>query len=158
LKGFIITASTEDRHRKAAGQFFAYLRRQREVIPQTPELMDALVSQFTCELWEEGRSKSLAGDVLSSIQHHQPSLKGQLRVSWRYFRAWQQAEVPARAPPLSLQTLATLKSKACKILGQLLKNTRFPKSCMKSARLSVRHIKNTRLCQKHTTLHDFDLN
>ena len=45
LKGFIITASTEDRHRKAAGQFFAYLRRQREVIPQTPELMDALVSQ-----------------------------------------------------------------------------------------------------------------
>ena len=108
LKGLIITAATEDRYRKAAGHFFAYLRRQKEPIPQTPELMDALVSEFICELWEEGHSKSLAGDVISSMQHHQPSLKGQLRVSWRYFKAWQQAEVPARAPPLSLQTLAIL--------------------------------------------------
>ena len=108
LKGLIITASTEDRYRKAAGHFFAYLRRQREPIPQIPELMDALVSEFICELWEEGHSKSLAQDVISSIQHHQPSLKGQLRVSWRYFKAWQQAEVPARAPPHSLQSLAIL--------------------------------------------------
>ena len=45
LKGLIITAATEDRYRKAAGHFFAYLRRQKEPIPQTPELMDAFVSQ-----------------------------------------------------------------------------------------------------------------
>ena len=42
----------------------------------------------------------------SSLQHREPSLKRQLRWSWKLFKAWQQAEIPSRAPPFTLQTLA----------------------------------------------------
>lgn len=106
LKSLIIKPATLERYRRAADHFFAHLRRQREPIPQTPEIMDIVLSEYIGELWEEGHSKSLAGDTISGLQHHQPSLKGELKTSWRYLKAWQQAEVPARAPPFSLQTLA----------------------------------------------------
>ena len=99
LKSLIIKPATLERYRRAADHFFAHLRRQREPIPQTPEIMDIVLSEYIGELWEEGHSKSLAGDTISGLQHHQPSLKGELKTSWRYLKAWQQAEVPARAPP-----------------------------------------------------------
>eukprot|EP00438_Fugacium_kawagutii_P025114 Skav225308 [mRNA] locus=scaffold23:63154:63951:- [translate_table: standard] len=70
--------------------------------------MDLVLSEYIGFLWEEGLSRNTAGDTLSGLQHHQPSLKGHLKTSWRYFRAWQQAEVPARAPPLSQKFLAIL--------------------------------------------------
>ena len=98
LKSLIIKPATLERYRRAADHFFAHLRRQREPIPQTPEIMDIVLSEYIGELWEEGHSKSLAGDTISGLQHHQPSLKGELKTSWRYLKAWQQAEVPARAP------------------------------------------------------------
>lgn len=41
----------------------------------------------------------VGGDTLSSLQHREPSLKSQLRWSWKLFKAWQQAEIPSRAPP-----------------------------------------------------------
>ena len=99
LKSLIIKPATLERYRRAADHFFAHLRRQREPIPQTPKIMDIVLSEYIGELWEEGHSKSLAGDTISGLQHHQLSLKGELKTSWRYLKAWQQAEVPARAPP-----------------------------------------------------------
>ena len=85
--------------------FFAYLKANKEPLPTQPHDLEQ-IGHYLEELWWDGQSKSLAGDTFSSLQHREPSLKRQLRWSWKLFKAWQQAEIPSRAPPFTLQTLA----------------------------------------------------
>lgn len=106
LRDLVIKPATKKRYEEAARKFFAYLKANKEPLPTQPHALDQIVGHYLEELWWDGQSKSLAGDTLSSLQHREPSLKGQLRWSWKLLKAWQQAEVPSRAPPFTLQTLA----------------------------------------------------
>ena len=63
---------------------------------------------FIEELWEEGDSRYLAQDALSSLQHFEPQLKRRLLQSWRLIKAWQRFEIPSRAPPFTPLTLSVL--------------------------------------------------
>ena len=77
-------------------------------MPADASQVDRVAAQYIEHLWEEGESKYLAQDTLSSLQHFEPQLKRKLLESWRLIRAWQQHEIPTRAPPLTLVTLALL--------------------------------------------------
>ena len=77
-------------------------------MPRNSEQVDRVASDYIQHLWEEGDPKYLAQDTLSSLQHSEPQLKRKLLGSWRLIRAWQQHEIPTRAPPLTPTTLAIL--------------------------------------------------
>ena len=72
------------------------------------KMLTVLASRVIEELWEEGDSRYLAQDILASLQHYEPQLKRKLMQSWRLVRAWQQHEIPSRAPPLTPTALAVL--------------------------------------------------
>ena len=59
------------------------------------------VAEYIEFMWEDGESRSRAGDTLSGLQHQSPALKRSLPCSWRLVKAWQKAELPARAPPIT---------------------------------------------------------
>lgn len=99
LRDLAIKPATQRRYEEAATIFFAYLKANKEPLPTQPHDLDQIVGHYLEELWWDGQSKSLAGDTFSSLQHREPSLKRQLRWSWKLFKAWQQAEIPSRSPP-----------------------------------------------------------
>ena len=67
--------------------------------------MDNLVSDY---LWASGEGKSVANNALAALQDHDPNLKKKLPGSWRLMKAWNTAEIPNRAPPLTLNLLNAL--------------------------------------------------
>ena len=69
--------------------------------------MDDLAAQFVDVLWEEGESRSLAGDFLSGLSHHLP-VRGLLPRAWKLFSAWQRHEMPSRATPFTLDILLAM--------------------------------------------------
>ena len=77
-------------------------------MPSQFEEVDRISSEYIEHLWQEGDSKYFAQDTLSALQHYEPQLRRRLCRSWRLIRAWQQHEIPTRAPPLTPATLALL--------------------------------------------------
>ena len=65
--------------------------------------VDGQAQEFIEFLCEEGEGQSLAADVLSAIQHYQPSMRRCLNGSWRLFKTWQRFEIPAGPPPMTWQ-------------------------------------------------------
>ena len=86
LADLVIQPPTATRYEKALKKFFGDLQ----------------------QLWEEGEPLSLAGDTMSAVQHHQPSLRKRLSGAWRLYKAWQQRELPARSLPFTIETLQVL--------------------------------------------------
>ena len=52
-------------------------------------------------MWETGESRTLSGNMLSSIPYHSRALTGRLKGAWGLHQLWGQKEIPARFPPLS---------------------------------------------------------
>ena len=48
------------------------------------------------------------GDGLSALHFFQPWTRKQIPHSWKLFRTWRRIEVPARAPPLTLQLVRSM--------------------------------------------------
>ena len=70
--------------------------------------LDTYLSWHLEALWEEGEPRPWANDVCAAIQHFLPGAKGHLALSWSLTHAWGRRELPCRALPLTLQTLAGL--------------------------------------------------
>ena len=108
LKDLVIKPETRRRYEIAMKKFLEFLRWNQFVLPSQYVDVDRLASMYVEELWEDGDSRYLAQDVLSSLQHHEPQLKRRLLQSWRLIKAWQKHEIPSRAPPLTVSTLFVL--------------------------------------------------
>ena len=108
LQQLVIKRSTEDRYEKAFKRFLSYLAGQCQALGATKERIDGQAQEFIEFLWEEGEGQSLAADVLSAIQHYQPSMRRCLNGSWRLLKTWQRFEIPARAPPLTWKIVQIL--------------------------------------------------
>ena len=108
LADLVIQPSTATRYEKALKKFFAFLQQQKQHIGDSHLAVDQQLSNYLEFLWEEGEPLSLAGDTISSVQHHQPSLRKRLSGAWRLYKAWQQRELPARSPPFTTETLQVL--------------------------------------------------
>ena len=84
----------------------------RRVAPE--DVDDALVVYLEI-LWEEGEPKSWASYTLAGAQHFAPRLRRHLPAAWRLRAAWDRLELPARAPPLTLDAVQALAGLACEI-------------------------------------------
>lgn len=115
LKSLLIRPSTVVRYEKAFSAFVNYLQGQGETLAPTIQGVDHQASDYLNWLWEEGSSLALAGDTLSALQHFQPSCRKQLQGSWRLLKVWQLHELPARAPPFSLQILEVVLGRMMQI-------------------------------------------
>ena len=104
----MIQPATLRRYETAMKHFLEFLRWNGYTLPSGYEEVDRLASLYVEELWEEGDSRYLAQDVLSSLQHFEPQLKRRLLQSWKLIKAWQKHEIPCRAPPLTPTTLFVL--------------------------------------------------
>ena len=89
LKNLVIQPATLRRYETAMKHFLEFLRWNGYTLPSGYEEVDRLASLYVEELWEEGDSRYLAQDVLSSLQHFEPQLKRRLLQSWRLIKAWQ---------------------------------------------------------------------
>ena len=69
-------------------------------------ILDQFLSRHIEALWEEGEPRPWANDVCASIQYFVHGSKGNLGMSWSLCQAWGRRELPCRALPLTLQTLA----------------------------------------------------
>lgn len=105
LKQLTVQPSTRKRYDVALQQFFDFLRSHHLVLPTNLKLMDNLASDYMEHLWATGAGRARAADTLASLQDQQPQLKGQLGGAWRLLRAWNQTELPNRAPPMPLEVL-----------------------------------------------------
>ena len=108
LADLVIQPPTATRYEKALKKFFGYLQQQKQHIGDSHLAVDQQLSNYLEFLWEEGEPLSLAGDTISAVQHHQPSLRKRLSGAWRLYKAWQQRELPARSPPFTIETLQVL--------------------------------------------------
>ena len=108
LGNLVIRPATADRYEKAFQKFLSFLTSQKLAIGSQKTIVDSQLSSFLENLWEEGESISLAGDFISAVQHYQPSMRKHLPQSWRLLKTWQQHELPARAPPFTVDTLQVL--------------------------------------------------
>ena len=108
LADLVIQPPTATRYEKALKKFFGYLQQQKQHIGDSHLAVDQQLSNYLEFLWEEGEPLSLAGDTISAVQHHQPSLCKRLSGAWRLYKAWQQRELPARSPPFTIETLQVL--------------------------------------------------
>ena len=116
LKGLVIRPATLVRYERALKAFVHYLQGQGESLASSIQALDSQVVEYLNYLWEEGWSLGQAGDTLSAIQHFQPSCRKRLQGAWRMLRIWQLHEVPARAPPFSLQILEVVLGRINEIL------------------------------------------
>ena len=108
LKNLMIAPSTYIRYQTAVQQFFEWMDGRGQVIPGTREELDDFIIDYIDYLWQDGEAKAYASDVLSGLQYFVPSLKGSLKGGWRILKAWQQHELPARAPPLDVHVIRAM--------------------------------------------------
>jgi hypothetical protein len=87
LQQLVIKRSTELRYERAFRCFLQYLSGERQT-----------AQEFIEFLWEEGEGQSFAADVLSAIQHYQPSMRRCLNGSWRLIRHGSVMKFPQELP------------------------------------------------------------
>ena len=100
LRSLQLQPRTINRYEAALGFFFAWLEWMNLTIPNSPTEADEVVADFIEDAWLQGEAKSVAGDVLSGLQHFAPMLRRGLPDSWRLYGTWSRQEVPSRARPL----------------------------------------------------------
>ena len=99
LKDLTVQPRTRQRYDQSLRQFLDWLTREGLSLPKKDYL------EF---LWASGEGKSVANNALAALQDHDPNLKKKLPGSWRLMKAWNAAEIPNRAPPLTLNLLNAL--------------------------------------------------
>ena len=100
LRSLAVQPGTKKRYEAALSKFFAFLKYEHLSLPRARSAMDDLVSDYIEHLWASGEGRALASDTLAGLQHEDAKLKGNLPLSWRLLKVWNQNELPNRAPPL----------------------------------------------------------
>ena len=108
LKGLTVQPRTRERYQACLDKFVDWLGGEGLSLPKRAQAMDSVVSGYLEFLWAAGESKSVANNTLAALQDKEPGLKRRLTGSWRLLKAWLTAEIPNRAPPMTLTVLDAL--------------------------------------------------
>ena len=111
LRDLVLQAGTLKRYEAAATRFLSWLDRS-SLQPKSADDIDEVASLFIEHLWDEGDPKGYAGDLICSLQHEMPMLKGRLRGAWRLLKTWDEHELPSRAPPLLVDMVLAMAGAA----------------------------------------------
>ena len=101
LRHALIQPATLVKYRTALAYFFHYLAAGGLELPSCLDDLDDIVCDCVEYMWETGETRTLCGNLMSSIPYHSRALTGRLKGAWRLYQLWGQKEIPARAPPLS---------------------------------------------------------
>lgn len=101
LCDLVVTPSTLAKYQTSLTMFFAWLESWDIPVPRDFWTLDETVAEYVNFLWMDGESKTHANNLISGVQHSIPRTRGELKTAWRWLSAWDRAELPARAPPLS---------------------------------------------------------
>ena len=104
LRDLVVANSTLLRYQRAVDAFFDYLEARECELPRCMEKLDLLICGRLEDMWQEGDAKAYAGDLLSGMAHFVETARGKLPASW----AWGKAELPCRAPPLSVEIVLAM--------------------------------------------------
>lgn len=99
-----IVKGTLKRYSKAVLLFLTWVETHTSY-PASESALDELLCTFAEELWQEGESRSILGDVLSGLGFYFVSLKGRLKAAWRLYGTWGKLELPVRAVPFTIKIL-----------------------------------------------------
>ena len=102
LKDSLIKPLTLRLYTQACAVFFDLIVSLNWILPSEMWDFDLLMCECIELWWSEGEPRALVGNVLSGVEHFCPPVRGNLRGSWRLWRAWGANELPCRAPPFSL--------------------------------------------------------
>ena len=105
LKGLTVQPRTRERYQTCLDKFLDWLAGEGLALPKRAQAMDHIVSDYLEFLWASGESKATANNTLAALQDKEPGLKRRLAGSWRLLKAWSTAEIPHRAPPMTLTVL-----------------------------------------------------
>ena len=105
LEGLTVQPRTRERYQTCLDKCLDWLAGGGLSLPKRAQAMDHVVSDYLEFLWATGESKSVANNTLAALQDKEPGLKRRLAGSWRLLKAWSTAEVPRRAPPMTLLAL-----------------------------------------------------
>ena len=103
LASLTVKPATLQRYTKALERFFSFLAWNKLPLAASYEQLDNHLCQFVEHLWEEGDPRGYASDCLAGMQNRLPHVRRHIPGSWRLLKAWNQHELPARAPPLAPQ-------------------------------------------------------
>lgn len=70
--------------------------------------LDEVLCQWVEKCWKVGEPLLTVGDALSALHFYQPWTRRRIPHAWKLFRTWRRIEVPARAPPLTLQLVRSM--------------------------------------------------
>ena len=102
----------------AASTRSRYFLAVRNVLPRlenTQESFDEVTAGYIEALYNAGEGITLASDTLCGLHHYMPSLRGELKQSWRLYRIWRKVEKPKQAPPLPFLVFLGLLSRCIEV-------------------------------------------
>ena len=108
LKSLTVQPKTRSRYDKALDQFWDFLKQEKLALPTQIQALDGVVSEYIEHLWSSGAGRALASDTVAALQDAEPHVRGHLHGTWRLLRAWNQNEIPNRAPPLPVEVLKAM--------------------------------------------------
>jgi hypothetical protein len=108
LRNLQISALLRLRYEAAVGRYFQFLEDSQLPTPATDDDLDTSLSDYICELWDDGASKSEAANVLSGIGKFVPGCKKSFPTAWALFTTWGRHELPDRAAPLPIDLLKAM--------------------------------------------------
>jgi hypothetical protein len=108
LRRLVVTKRTETRYTTACTKFFQWLSLADRSIPDAMADFDDILAEYIEHLWEDGAGRAESSYVAAGLQHFVESVKGNIPCTWRLAHAWRKHELPARAPPFSLQLIEAL--------------------------------------------------
>ena len=84
----LIQPATLKKYRTSLAYFFHYLAAGGLELPSSQDDLDDIVCDCIEHMWETGESRTLCGNLLSSIPYHSRALTGRLKGAWRLYQLW----------------------------------------------------------------------
>jgi hypothetical protein len=122
LRQLLVGTRAQKKYNYALELFFNWLDACRIDLPDTNRDLEAQACAFVEALWEEGESKSLAGDFLSSFKTMAPQLRSECHgfsLAWSLFTAWGRNELPERATPFDEDLILAMTCYAIQVQRNL---------------------------------------
>ena len=110
LRNLQISAALRVRYEGAVGRYFQFLENNQQPLPGTDDDLDSSLSDYICDLWDDGASKSEAANVLSGVGKFIPGCKKSFPTAWALYTTWGRHELPDRAAPLPPELLKAMVS------------------------------------------------
>jgi hypothetical protein len=105
LKTNVVSKTSLKRYTQAAHWFFSLVLCMGWSLGSSVIEFDEIVCAAMEIAWQDGEPMALVNNLLASLHHFVPKIKGELKGSWRLKSAWNRKQLPNRAAAIPLRVL-----------------------------------------------------